>query len=79
MEDDRWQKLQRFLRKNEGLRQNRPGAPSTSAIEPFREEVVYLHNQGHSLGVIANFLEEECGLKISRGAIDGFLRSRGVK
>lgn len=74
-----WEKLQAFQARTRGVRRKPDGPVASSRLEPHAEELVYLRNQGYSLGMIQDFLKEECGVESSRGAINSFLKVRGIK
>ena len=47
-----------------------------SVLEPYKDEIFQLKNMGYTEKVIVEFLSEMKGVKISRQALNQFIRSR---
>lgn len=50
-----------------------------SVLEPYRDEIFQLKNMGYAEKIIVEFLLEMKGVKISRQALNQFIRSRSVQ
>ena len=47
-----------------------------SKLEPFKQQIFFLKEQGYSSTQIALFLEEKKGVKITRQAVEKFIKTR---
>lgn len=50
-----------------------------SVLEPYKDEIFQLKNMGYAEKIIVEFLSEMKGVKISRQALNQFIRSRSVQ
>lgn len=57
-------------------RNHAPKSDKVSVLEPFKDEIFQLKNMGYAEKIIVEFLSEMKGVKISRQALNLFIRSR---
>lgn len=59
-------------------RNHAPKSDKVSVLEPFKDEIFQLKNMGYTEKIIVEFLAEMKGVKVSRQALNQFIRSRSV-
>lgn len=57
-------------------RNHAPKSDKISILEPYKDEIFQLKNMGYAEKIIVEFLSEMKGIKITRQALNQFIRSR---